>query len=537
VLSDRVEEQTISERKERVARPDSARITAEAIPLTDQAGFLLSAERSERCEETLVAEVNSTRRIKRAPDWLSAALWASAGAGGAGLGSWMLVDVSNVRVLPTSGLTVAGGAAVIVGVVTLLRGTDTSEDLGTKPVRRESVEVACRVAPASNIKVELVPVTSGLEGTSIALGSTSSDGKLRISKSQLRSLFETTPEADKAQLRVGPSKLDIDLRATKVAMARGASEAALTLAKADRVDDAEAELNFATKLGGETAPARMALTDAPTTKRRLAEVQEAHERKWGHDIKDWGTRKENQHVYRLLRSLLLNLTKTRGLTRQWTDEKQKNDAAETPDEVVPEENVSDQVISVPLFPEVSGSFSFIKILDEFRGEALFEAADGIFVLRLSPGDSFRAVPGQSVHMTAHNRGETMLMTTGGRLPVFMSGSSPARTRMIPGHHTPERRHPGHHPNRSKERTLKKELETLEAALERRYLEIAEPLSEGEHALKDAPADVRIVIAGSSATRIDKVVIGDSKPVYCVEVDSPCAKDQAITLSLGEFIGK
>jgi hypothetical protein len=320
-------------------------------------------------------------------------------------------------------------------------------------------------------------------------------------------------------------------------MARGASEAALTLAKADRVDDAEAELNFATKLGGETAPARMALTDAPTTKRRLAEVQEAHERKWGHDIKDWGTRKENQHVYRLLRSLLLNLTKTRGLTRQWTDEKQKNDAAETPDEVVPEENVSDQVISVPLFPEVSGSFSFIKILDEFRGEALFEAADGIFVLRLSPGDSFRAVPGQSVHMTAHNRGETMLMTTGGRLPVFMSGSSPARTRMIPGHHTPERRHPGHHPNRSKERTLKKELETLEAALERRYLEIAEPLSEGEHALKDAPADVRIVIAGSSATRIDKVVIGDSKPVYCVEVDSPCAKDQAITLSLGEFIGK
>jgi hypothetical protein len=109
--------------------------------------------------------------------------------------------------------------------------------------------------------------------------------------------------------------------------------------------------------------------------------------------------------------------------------------------------------------------------------------------------------------------------------------------MIPGHHTPERRHPGHHPNRSKERTLKKELETLEAALERRYLEIAEPLSEGEHALKDAPADVRIVIAGSSATRIDKVVIGDSKPVYCVEVDSPCAKDQAITLSLGEFIGK
>ena len=37
--------------------------------------------------------------------------------------------------------------------------------------------------------------------------------------------------------------------------------------------------------------------------------------------------------------------------------------------------------------------------------------------------------------------------------------------------------------------------------------------------------------------LDKVVIGDSKPVYCVEVDSPCAKDQAITLSLGEFIGK
>jgi hypothetical protein len=109
--------------------------------------------------------------------------------------------------------------------------------------------------------------------------------------------------------------------------------------------------------------------------------------------------------------------------------------------------------------------------------------------------------------------------------------------VIPGHHTPERRHPGHHPNRSRERALKTELETLEAALGKRYLEIAEPLSEGEHALKDAPAGVRIVITGLSATRIDKVVIGDSKPVYCIEVDSSCAKDQAMTLSLGDFIGK
>jgi hypothetical protein len=426
---------------------------------------------------------------------------------------------------------------MIVGVVTMLRGMDTREELGKKEIRHQGTEMACRIAPSSNIQVELVPVANGLEGTPIALGSTSSDGTLRISKRELRSMFEITPEAEKAQLRVGTSQVGINLRATRTSMANAAADAALALARADHVDEAEDELNFAAKLGAEVARARVALADAPTTKSRLAEAQEAHEKKWGHDIKDWGKRKENQHVYRLLRSLLFNLRKTRGLTRQWTDEKQKNDAAETPDEVVPEETVSDQVISVPLFPEVTGSFSFIKILDEYRGEALFEAADGLFVLRLSPGDSFRAVPGQSVLMTAHNRGQTMLMTTGRRLPVFMSGSSPARTRVIPGHHTPERRHPGHHPNRSRERALKTELETLEAALGKRYLEIAEPLSEGEHALKDAPAGVRIVITGLSATRIDKVVIGDSKPVYCIEVDSSCAKDQAMTLSLGDFIGK
>ena len=273
--------------------------------------------------------------------------------------------------------------------------------------------------------------------------------------------------------------------------------------------------------------------------REEAERQAAEERttKWGRDIKEWGTREENQHVYRLLRSLLINVNKLKGLKAEWDAEKQKNDESETEDEVVPAELVPDQIVSRSLFPEVSGSFTFVKILDQFQGEALFEAADGLFVLRLSPGDSFRASPGESVVMTVHNRGGTVLMTSGQRLPVFMSGNSPAQIRNIPGHHTPERRKLGHHPNRSKERALRKELETLGAALEKRYLEIAEPLSGGLLALKDAPAGVKIVIAGSSSTRIDKVVIGGPSPVYCIGVETPCAENQTVSLSLDEFIGK
>lgn len=531
VISDRVEEQTISERKERVARPGSARITAEAILLTDQPGFLLSAQRSEQCEETLVAEVRGTRRIRRAPDWSSGLLWTGVGAVGVGIGSWVLADASNVPTSSdpytrnpisrsgayTSGvvLTAAGGAAVIAGVVTMLRGLDTSEDLGARQVRRQ-VDVACKVTPASNIKVELIPVAHGLEGTSIPLGSTSPNGKLRISKSQLRALFETTPGADKAHLRVGPSQGDIDLRGPRAAMARAASEAALTLAKADRVDEAEAELNFATKLGAETASARVALADAPTTKRRLAEAQEAHERKWGRDIKEWGTREENQHVYRLLRSLLINVNKLKGLKAEWDAEKQKNDESETEDEVTVK----------TLYREISGTFAFRKILDRRAREALFEAEDEYFVLRLGAGQSFHQYDGEPT--TLHTRGATILMSDGDRLPVFIPGPSPVE----------KKRKKGHHPNRGRENALKKESDSLEPALEARFTELTRAGSRpGERKLTDEPDGVRVRLFGSTAQTIERITIGSEKAVYCIDVGGEaCARDGE-TITLAEFCAK
>ena len=291
VLSDQINRQTLSERKERVVKPNSSGLIAEAVPSDDQKGLLVSVKQSERCDLTSILLVRSTRRVKREPDWSSALLWAGTGALSAGVGAWVLADASNVPQSGDphtrnpvgrtgaygigSGLTIAGGAAIIAGVATFIRGIDSRENLGKKQVRGEPVEVACNATAAANIQIEMAPLVGGILTPPVSLGETSPDGKLRISKKQLRSLFESAPSAEKAQLRFGRSKRDIDLSATRIAMANSALETALSLAKADQVDEAKVELNFAAKLGAQTVSAHTAIADAPTTKRRLAEA-DAH---------------------------------------------------------------------------------------------------------------------------------------------------------------------------------------------------------------------------------------------------------------------
>jgi hypothetical protein len=293
VIQDHVNRRTVSEKKERAVAPNSNRIIAKAVPLDDQQGFLVSAQRSDRCDLTSILQVRSVRHIRREPDWSSALLWLGAGALTGGLGAWVLVDASNV---PQSGdlhnrnpvgrsgaygigagLSIAGGAAVIAGIATFIRGTDSRENLGTKPVRGERVEVACNTSSADNVQVEMAPVVAGLPRPPVTLGNTSLDGKLRISKRELRSLLESAPGAEKAQLRFEKSVLDIDLGATKVAMASAAIETAISLAKADHVDEAKIELNFAAELGGDIGSAQKALDDAPTTRRQLAEAKQKAE--------------------------------------------------------------------------------------------------------------------------------------------------------------------------------------------------------------------------------------------------------------------
>src|ERR1017187_1484713 len=96
VIQDHVNRRTVSEKKERAVAPNSNRIIAKAVPSDDQQGFLVSAQRSDRCDLTSILQVRSVHHIRREPDWSSALLWLGAGALTGGLGAWVLVDASNV---------------------------------------------------------------------------------------------------------------------------------------------------------------------------------------------------------------------------------------------------------------------------------------------------------------------------------------------------------------------------------------------------------------------------------------------------------
>jgi len=293
VIQDHVNRRTVSEKKDRVVLPNSSQITANAVPSDDQQSLLVSAQRSDRCELTSTLRVRSTREIKREPDWSAALMWLGAGALSGGIGAWVLADASNV---PQSGdlhtqnpvgrtgaygigagLSIAGGAAVLAGIATFIRGRDSRENLGTRPVRGKMVEVACSTSAAGSVPVEMAPVVGGVPRPPVTLGDTSPDGKFVISRKALRSLFENAPGAEKAQLTLEKSLLDIDLGATRVAMASAALETAIIFAKNDQVDEAKTELNFAASLDGDTSSAQKALDAAPTTRRQLAEAKQKAE--------------------------------------------------------------------------------------------------------------------------------------------------------------------------------------------------------------------------------------------------------------------
>jgi hypothetical protein len=477
-----------------------------------------------------------------------------ASALGLGLGSWVLADAHNVpeagdpnATNPVGrtgakaigvGLLAAGGVALVGGIATILRGSDLREDLGTSKHIRQTTIVACNEGPVPNVRVDVVQSDSELPETASFMGKTASDGQLRIPKDAFRPFFNFFPARETAQLRIGSTLADVDLRGIRAALASDSAASALSLARNDQAEEAEAALKFAAQLGADVGSAQTALDAAPSRLRRLVEAKQEHDRKWGRNIKDWGLRPANEHAYRILRSVLASLYKRKELRRQWSEEKQKNDTAETPDEFIPAEVVPAQLESVPLFPQTSGPFEFVKILSQRGGDALFEANDGLFVLHLSPGDSFDAYPGQSVQMSIHRRGgESMLMSDGQRLPVFRSGASPVRMRTIPGHRTPERRIRGNHPNRSKEKALKKRLDIEERALEHDYSTNTQSEAGGNRILKDSPVGVTITFSGESGSQVDNIFIGSLDPAYCVEVDRLCAKGKVITVSMEELIGK
>ncbi len=163
---------------------------------------------------------------------------------------------------------------------------------------------------------------------------------------------------------------------------------------------------------------------------------------WG-DFRAWSQSPRFRDAHEAMVDYLRNQAAMHEARRALALEAERNQRAEVPPEEWRE----------PIFPETSGSFEFVQILSQHEGTSIFRASDGLFVLLLSPGDSFRAYPGQGVRLTMHNRGETMGLNVGTAV-VFRSGPSP----------TQARRSEGFRPDRTREDTLRKAVAASEEQL-------------------------------------------------------------------------
>jgi hypothetical protein len=248
------------------------------------------------------------------------------------------------------------------------------------------------------------------------------------------------------------------------------------------------------------------------------EQQRRLDERWG-PFSTWAARPQNAAAVATLRRLFIQRATLHKLRAEHEEERDSNDRAARPAAYLP----------VPLYPETSGAFVFVKILDRSAGEALFQASDGLFVLRLSPGDSFNAYPGQSVRMSMHARGERMSMTSGQRLPVFWSGSSPTRTRVIPAHK----------PNRGKETQLRRKVGVVEKALASERARSLRPEGEGRLRLKVVPGGTRIV-AEEWDGELRRVLVSDAEDgsaLYCLAEPEVDCSEAHETVDLEEFLGR
>lgn len=275
----------------------------------------------------------------------------------------------------------------------------------------------------------------------------------------------------------------------------------------DRFEESRSAIFQAKAQGFDTAGIEAELTSKVAEAEDVAKRKREWEAKWG-EFSVWRKRSANRAVVQFAVRLAQLKQSAARLQELHKAELEKNDEAVR----------DDDVIVSPIFPETSGSFAFVKILSQYDGEALFSASDGLFVLRLSRGDSFNAYPGQSVYMTIHSLGERMSMTSGARLPVFMSGSSPTRTRYIKGFK----------PNRTKEKSLLQRFEAENRAA-RTLIKSATVAVEGEDeaAVLKSARDSRLEWDRDGDRRL-LIRDGDS-PVYCIELGLSCpANGETVT---------
>lgn len=454
-----------------------------------------------------------------------------------GAGTYAILDSTQVlppgarfvsaQVGPTVGMQVgvtavaAGATALIVGVVNGLRALDSHEEAPAQWTET-TLHPRCGTRTLSEAQVFVMD-----EGKRVPIGVTDATGRLRLSDERiaaaLPSLSEATVEVSvrEARARVGvrgalviatSARVEAQaarLKAERLERARAAAEVALDEGDLERAALSLEELEA---LGGDAGAGRARLVTRRAELEAAAEARRKKLARWGTWV-EWSKRPANRALVAAMKRFASGPARREKLRVLWSEEKERNDERERP------EDVSVQ----PLYPEVTGSFSYLKILDRNAGEALFVASDGPFVLRLNSGDSFEAYPGQSVHMTMHTRGETMTMTNGRRFPVFLSGSSPSRVRRIAGFT----------PDRSRERALQKRLEAdlkADLALARSLVVTAE---DGSGPLKQQPGGV---LTWDDEGRVKAELADDGELMLCVQAGLSCDGDAAIATISSDELG-
>lgn len=477
----------------------------------------------------------------------------------AGTGAYGPITTGELRA--TDGyLLISGGSVALVALVLTIiegaRGADSVEIVDPL-VRRETVSRTCRPVAIADHQLQvtvpdggvftLTTSDEGLAAVPDALAEAWTPNLRLVDRTALMTTAQSTvrwawsepalahvtthkdtPQAWAAYLAAFPSgplaahaqrRLDLEEGSKKLQHARAAFDEG-------RFDDARRLLSEARGLSvtdqaftvrlDEAIAARQAEKDAEVERsnaEKSAEV-ERWNAEWGR-FETWRARAKNRELVATWRRFAEGAKRRVKLKELLERETHRNDDA------VREEDIS----VIPLFPEVSGAFAFLKILDRSDGEALFMADDGPFVLRLSPGDSFNAFPGQSVQMTMYSRGERMLMSTGQRLPVFLSGSSPSRVRRVPGFK----------PNRAKENALRKRLAAeLASALDtfRRETGVDDPEQRGP--LRRFPGAT--LSWDDDADAYAEMRDGTGRVVFCVELGLACRSSPGESIGSDELLG-
>lgn len=163
------------------------------------------------------------------------------------------------------------------------------------------------------------------------------------------------------------------------------------------------------------------------------------------DFMSWSKGPQGKTVIRETGRLMSLFRSAETLRIKAEDEKRENDASETQDVILTEN----------IFTEISGRFLFVKGLGD--GDLLFSAQDGLFIVRLNPGETVWVSPLTNYQVTAHHRPQDgdIFLTNGARVPVFRNGASPTLPRLVPGNH----------PNRKKEKALTRDTKTALAKFE------------------------------------------------------------------------